>query len=170
MARGGHKSGGGAPGTGGAAGAQGVPIRIIDPLCAVFRRKLRAEGLKYTPERARLLECVSSFPGLFEADAVLERATRDGVRVSRATVYRTLRLLQEAGIIQRVPFGDEPARYVMAYGSPGEGGQDLLIRLDTREAMPIDVPELASIRDALCARLGLEPKGHRLHVFATARE
>jgi Fur family ferric uptake transcriptional regulator len=107
-----------------------VAIQVFEPLCAIFRRELKAEGLKYTPERAQLLDTVMRFDGLFEAERVLEEVKALGFRVSKATVYRTLRLLQKAGIIQRVPFDDEQTHYQVVYGRTPK---DVLIRLDTRE-------------------------------------
>ena len=145
----------------------GADIEIIEPLCAVFRRKLKSEGLKYTPERARILDTVMEFDGVFEAERVLDRVRKGPIRVSKATVYRTIRLLQEAGIIQRVLFDQEQSHYQLVYGrKPG----DLIVRMDTREIIPIDVPELIAIRDQLCERLGLRPNGHRLQIFAVGAD
>lgn len=148
---------------------------VFDPLCSVFRRKLKAEGLKYTPERAQILDTVirlgdakssqTNGAGLFEAERVLSEVRQGGFRVSKATVYRTIRLLQEAGIIQRVPFDDEQSHYQVVYGT---SAHDLVIRLDTREAISIDVPEVQALREAVCKRLGLTARGHRLHIFADA--
>lgn len=142
--------------------AEGRP-EIIEPLCAVFRRTLKSEGLKYTPERAQLLDTILSLEGLFDADGVLEELRRQGRRVSKATVYRTLKLLVQAGIIQRVPLDDDQAHYQAVVGG---AGQHLVIRLDTRVAIPVDVPELEGIAAGVCRRLGLSPRGLRLQVFA----
>lgn len=145
-------------------------LEIIDPLCAVFRRKLKSEGLKYTPERAQVLDTVirlgesnGNGSGLIEADRVLFDVTRSGFRVSKATVYRTIRLLQEAGIIERVPFDDDQSHYQLAYGATP---RDAIVRMDTGETVPIEVPELVSLREAICQRMGLKARGHRLHIFA----
>lgn len=142
-------------------------LSIVEPLCAVFRRKLKSEGLKYTPERAQVLDTIIRFDGLFEAEGLLDEVRRSGFRVSKATVYRTLKLLQEAGIIQRVLSGDDQAHYQMVYGSRPN---DLLVRVDTGEVVRIDVPELIAIRDRVCGQHGLEPRGHRLHVYAAPKE
>ncbi len=139
------------------------PIEIIEPLCAVFRRQLASVGLKYTPERARTLDAIVRTDGLFEAEGILASLRGGGHRVSRATVYRTIRLLVDAGIVQRVLFDEDPARYQLVYG---RRPHDLLVRLDTREVEAIEVPELIAIRDRLCRERGLDPRGHRLHVFA----
>ena len=143
-------------------------LEIIEPLCAVFRRKLKSEGLKYTPERAQVLDTVMRQDGVFEADTILKLLKGGKVRVSKATVYRTIRLLQEAGILQRVLFDDDPeqSHFQLVYG---QRPHDLLIRVDTREAVTIQVPELIELRDKLCAKLGLSPVGHRLQIFAKAK-
>lgn len=152
-------------------------IHIMEPLCAVFRRKLKGEGLKYTPERARILDAIVRAPEPFTVDqviAMLEREAKDAgasaslrgstsIRTSKATVYRTIKLLAEAGIIQQVLFQAEHAHYQLVYGRASTG---LLVRTDTHEIEPIDVPELDAIRDRLCRERGLEAHGHRLVIFA----
>lgn len=144
----------------------GQELEILEPLCAVFRKKLKAEGLKYTPERAQVLDTVMGFDGLFEADRVLEKVRKSGFRVSKATVYRTIKLLQDAGIIQRALFDQEQAHYQLVYG---KAAQDSIIRMDTGEVIGVDVPELAALRQAVCKARGLEAKGHRLVIFATGK-
>jgi Fur family transcriptional regulator, ferric uptake regulator len=145
----------------------GQELEILEPLCAVFRKKLKAEGLKYTPERAQVLDTVMGFDGLFEADRVLEKVRKSGFRVSKATVYRTIKLLQDAGIIQRALFDQEQAHYQLVYG---KAAQDSIIRMDTGEVIAVDVPELAALRQAVCKARGLEAKGHRLVIFAVGKD
>ncbi|MDX9911627.1 MAG: Fur family transcriptional regulator [Phycisphaerales bacterium] len=137
---------------------------IVEPLCAVFRRALKAQGQKYTPERAQILDIVTRFDGLFEADQVLDRLKAAGFRVSKATVYRTIRLLQDAGIIHRIATGDGQSSYQLAYGSTP---LDLLIDLDEGRAIPIDTPELIALRDRIARAHGLVARGHRLQIFAS---
>jgi Fur family ferric uptake transcriptional regulator len=141
----------------------GQELEILEPLCAVFRKKLKAEGLKYTPERAQVLDTVMGFDGLFEADRVLEKVRKSGFRVSKATVYRTIKLLQDAGIIQRALFDQEQAHYQLVYG---KAAQDSIIRMDTGEVIGVDVPEVSSLRERICRERGLVAKGHRLVIFA----
>lgn len=153
----------GEPGWGGSAGEDAAEeLAIIEPLCAVFRRRLKAEGLKYTPERAQILDAIIQMEEVFEADALLERMKKAGFRVSKATIYRTIRLLADAGIIQQVLLDGDQAHYQLAYGTRSGG---ILVNVDTNEITPIDVPELAEIRDRICAQHGLKPEGHRLVVY-----
>lgn len=140
------------------------PMSIVEPLCAVFRRRLKAEGQKYTPERARVLDAVIQMEGLFEADQLLDELRAADYRVSKATVYRTIRLMQDAGIVQRVlAAGDQP-RYQLVYGARPA---DLLIRIDTGQTIAIEVPELIALRDRICRQHGLDPTGHKLQIFAS---
>ena len=145
--------------------SNGSSIRITEPLCAVFRRQLKNEGQKYTPERAQVLDAIIALDRIFEAEQVIEELRQRRHRVSKATVYRTINLLQDAGIIQRVLTEGDQAQYQLAYG---ESPSDTLVRLDTREVMDIDVPELAAITDRICKELGLLPQGHKLQVFAVS--
>jgi Fur family ferric uptake transcriptional regulator len=154
-------------------------IRIIEPLCAVFRRKLKSEGLKYTPERAQILDEIirrddlgpargrgGDGGGVFEAEELMASMRKKGLRVSKATVYRTIKLLAEAGIIQQVLFDSEQAHYQLAYGKRAAG---LLVNVDTKEITPVELPELAAIRDRICREHGLEPEGHRLVIYGRSR-
>ncbi|MCL4222759.1 MAG: transcriptional repressor [Phycisphaerales bacterium] len=140
-------------------------IEIIEPLCAVFRRRLKAEGAKYTPERAQILDAIIEHDGLFEAESLLEKLNRGGRNVSKATVYRTLKLLEEAGIIQTVLFDRDQSHYQLVYGKQP---QTLIVRVDTGEIEAVDVPELIALRDRICRQRGLAPEGHRLQIFAKA--
>ncbi len=138
-------------------------ITIFEPLCAVFRRHLRSLGQKYTPERALILDALVRMDDLFQVEQLQDALRGEGRRVSKATIYRTLKLLQEAGIIQQVLVDAEQAHYQLAYG---RRPQELLILVDTNEVIPIDVPELAAIRDRICAEHGLVAQEHRFQVFA----
>lgn len=136
---------------------------IIEPLCAVFRRQLKSEGQKYTPERARILDTIIRLDGLFEADQVLEEVRAEGFRVSKATVYRTLKLLEDCGIIERIPFAREQSHYQLIYGKKTGA---LLINVDAGTVETIEMPELLELRDRVCRDRGLEAEGHRVQIFA----
>lgn len=141
-------------------------LEIVEPLCAVFRRKLKDEGLKYTPERARVLDTIIRFDGMFEAESLIDALRSGGERVSKATVYRTIKLMQDAGILQRVVFAPDQARYQLVYG---RRPQDLLVRTDTDEVEAVEIPELIELRDRICAERGLEARGHRFQIFASKK-
>jgi Fur family ferric uptake transcriptional regulator len=138
-------------------------IEIMEPLCAVFRRHLKSLGQKYTPERAQILDTLIQMDEIFEAERLMEEMKSSGYRVSKATIYRTIKLLQDAGIIQQVLFQSEQAHYQLAYG---RRPQDLIINVENDEIITITAPELIAIRDRICKEHGLIPQGHRFHIFA----
>ncbi len=140
---------------------------IIEPLCAVFRRALKDEGLKYTPERARILDTIIELDGLFEADQLLDALKSKGYAVSKATVYRTLKLLESCSIVQQVLFDREQSHYQLAFGKQGN---TLLIHADTGKVETLDLPELIELRDAICAKRGLKAQGHKLQIFVTGAD
>ncbi len=150
-------------------------LTIFEPLCAVFRRKLKSEGLKYTPERAQVLDTVIRLGGPFEAERVLQDVRSAGFNVSKATMYRTLKLLIEAGIVQRVLVTEEQSYFQCAYG---QAANHLIIRTDVESGATVsdssgdrfvvlDLPEVRSLCEKLCKERGLTMRGHQLHVFAS---
>lgn len=141
-------------------------MQVLDPLCSVFRRHLKSLGQKYTLERARILDVLLRMDDLFQADQLLERVRKEGFKVSKATIYRTIKLLQDAGIIQQVLVESEHAHYMLAYGKKP---RDLLVRTDTNEVITIEVPELVALRNRLCKERGLTAVGHRFQIYAAAR-
>lgn len=143
----------------------GENLEILEPLCAVFRRTLKAHGLKYTPERALILDAVVRMDSVFEAERLILELKKGTFRVSKATVYRTLKLLLEAGILQRVLFDEEQSHFQLVWGRKP---QDLLIRVDMREVEEVALPEVAEAVARLCRERGLEVTGHRLMIFARA--
>ncbi|MEM1423146.1 MAG: transcriptional repressor [Planctomycetota bacterium] len=139
-------------------------VQDLRPLCAVFRRHLKELGQKYTPERAKILDTLIEMDNVFQADELLSSMQESGYRVSKATIYRTIKLLQDAGIIQQVLVDADQAHYVLAYGRQP---RDLLVNADTGEITTIEIPELARLRDKVCELNGVKAQGHRLIVYAT---
>ena len=72
------------------------------PLCALFRRHLRDVGLKYTPERARTLDAAFHIGRAFEVEELMHELSSRGGGASKATVYRTVRLMVDAGVLEQI--------------------------------------------------------------------
>ncbi|MBO6512945.1 MAG: transcriptional repressor [Phycisphaerales bacterium] len=142
-----------------------APNELIEPLCAIFRRALKSENLKYTPERAQILDTIIAFDTLFEADQLLDTLKAQGHSVSKATVYRTLKLLESAGIIQQVLVDREQSHYQLAIG---QTGNTLLIDTETGHIISTEVPELIELRDKICAAHGLTAQAHKLQIFVSS--
>ncbi len=140
---------------------------LILPMCAVFRRFLKDQGLKFTPERARILDSVLSKPGVFEADALLDEMRRDSRRVSRATIYRTLKHLMEAKIITEVLIDSKQSHYQLSIGREPKG---YLVCMETHKIIEVDVPELDAIRERVCRQHGFEPASHRFVIYGVSQD
>ena len=131
---------------------------VMAPLCSVFRRYLRSQDLKYTPERADILDAIISEDGLFEADSLME---------SKATLYRTVKLLREAGIIQEVTIDGKQSHYQLIYGRKPI---DALVCMRTGKRIEFSSDEIVGIRNKICLEHGWDPAGHRFVIYATSPE
>lgn len=143
--------------------ADAPKIKIAQPLCAIFRRFLKDQGLKFTTERAVILDAVLARRTVFEVDELLAEMIRLGHAVSKATVYRTIKHLVEAQIIEEVLLDSQQAHYRLAYG---QDHVDHLVEVDSERIIEFRSDELIGIRDRICAQHGLKPVGHRLIIYA----
>jgi len=180
------------------------------PLCSVFRRYLKSRDLKYTPERADILDAIIERDGVFEPEELLfqmrqreqdraartpsprawraETATASGKpgrgrpgsppgsrRVSKATIYRTIKLLQEAGIITQALFDSKQSHYRLIYG---RAPRDYMTCLKTGRMIEFSDDALIALRARIAASHdaapggggGWEPVGHRFQIYAISPE
>jgi Fur family ferric uptake transcriptional regulator len=123
-------------------------------------------GLKMTGQRrviARVLSEASDHP---DVEELYRRASGLDARISIATVYRTVRLLEEKGILERRDFGGGRARY-----EPTEQGHHYhLIDIDTGKVIEFQDPEYERLMQALAERLGFDLVSLRLELFGRRRE
>ena len=77
---------------------------------------LRARGLRMTGEREALVRAALGRRRHFTLEELVEEVVQNDTRASRATVYRGLPILIEAGILQPVLVSDEPRRFELAFG------------------------------------------------------
>lgn len=136
-----------------------------EPVCALFRRYLHGRKLKFTPERAVILDAALRKEGLFEAEQLAIDIKNLGHRVSRATVYRTLAHLQDAGVLKQVFFDNKQSYYEVI---AGRGENDYLICVETGRVVEFHSDKLRQLRDEICRQHGFEPISHRFHVFGVS--
>jgi Fur family ferric uptake transcriptional regulator len=142
-------------------------LQIMAPLCAVFRQYLRRQNLKYTPERADILDAIIERDAVFEVDALMLDMRQQGFRVSKATVYRTIKLLQEAGIITQALFDDKQTHYQLVYGKKP---RDYMVCMKTGRHIEFLNDELVALRNRICAEHGWDPVAHRFQIYAISPE
>src|SRR6476660_5397887 len=138
-----------------------------EPVCAIFRRYLHGEKLKFTPERAMILDAVLRKEGLFQAEQLVSDLYGLGHRVSRATAYRTLAHLQDAGILKQVFFDNKQSYYEVI---AGRQTNDYLICVSTGKVIEFSSEKLRALRDEICAQHGFDPISHRFQIFGLSPE
>lgn len=138
-----------------------------EPVCAMFRRYLHGQKLKFTPERAMILDAVLRKEGLFEPEQLVNDLKQLGHSASRATVYRTLAHLQDAGILKQVFFDNKQSYYEIIVG--GEA-RDYLICVETGRVIEFRSDKLRKLRDEICAEHGFDPLSHQFHIFGLSPE
>lgn len=136
-----------------------------EPICAIFRRYLHGQKLKFTPERAMMLDAVLRKDGLFEAEQLVDNLKKLGHRVSRATVYRSLSHLQDAGILKQVFFDNKQSYYEVV---AGRLAHDFLICVETGQVIEFHSEKLRILRDEICREHGFDPISHQFHIFGTS--
>jgi Fur family transcriptional regulator, ferric uptake regulator len=151
-------------------GAANLPRREslpYEPLCAVFRRYLHGQQLKFTPERAMILDAVLRQDGLFEADQLVRDLEQLGHRVSRATAYRTLAHLHDAGILKQVFFDSKRSYYEVI---AGRQTYDYLICVETGRVIEFNSEKVRRLCEEICREHGFAPMSHQLQIYAVKPE
>ena len=143
---------------------QGAPY---EPVCALFRRYLHAQKLKFTPERAMMLDAVLRKDGLFDPEQLVADLGTLGHRVSRATVYRTLAHLQDAGVLKQIFFDNKRSYYEVI---AGRQTYDYLICAATGKVIEFSSDKLRKLRDEICREHGFDPISHQFHIFGVSPE
>ena len=126
-----------------------------------YEAVLRDAGLRITRPRRIILEILLRAEGHPDATQIFERAVAMDSRISLATVYRTMRVLEESGAIQRHAFGGGPARFEGARG----GHHDHLIDVDTGDVVEFSSEGIEALQVEIATRLGYEIVHHRLELY-----
>ncbi|MGA7304858.1 MAG: transcriptional repressor [Rhodothermales bacterium] len=129
-----------------------------------FQRFLKENSLRQTPERFAVLEEVYSGSGHFDADELHVRLKIKGERVSRATVYNTLDLLQESDLVIRHQFGQNQAKYEPAFSYRQH---DHLICTDCDEVFEFCDPRIQGIQEMVGEIFRFNIQSHSLHVYGS---
>lgn len=138
-----------------------------EPVCSIFRRYLHDQKLKFTPERAMMLDAVLRKNQLFEPEQLVDDLKSLGHRVSRATVYRTLGHLQDAGIVKQVFFDNRQSYYQVIVGRETH---DYLICVSSGRVIEFSSERLRQLRDEICKEHGFEALSHQFHIFGISPE
>ena len=123
---------------------------------------LKERNLRPTKERFLLLEEIMRSNGHFDADQLFASLSARGLKASRATVYNTLDLLVECGIISRYRFGENHSRYEKALGRPRH---DHLICLRCGDIIEFVNEKLEKIQKEVCQENNFRLQNSTLQIF-----
>lgn len=123
---------------------------------------LQEKKLRSTKERYVVLEEIMGGDGHFDAEELYARLRTHGHKVSRATVYNTLDLLVECGIISKYSFGEKHRRYEKAFGRPRH---DHLICLECGEIIEFVNERLNKIQAEVCKENDFTMQSSTLQIF-----
>lgn len=145
-------------------GGRGATMR--GPAETSITERCAAHGLRMTGPRriiARILDVADDHP---DVEELHRRASAIDSRIALSTVYRTVRLLVEEGILERHQFTDGRARYESANNEH----HDHLIDLTTGSVIEFRSPEIEELQARIARDLGYRITGHRLQLFCLPLE
>ena len=122
------------------------------------------KGLKMTEQRRIIARVLSDSDDHPDVELLHRRATAIDPRISIATVYRTVRLFEEANILQRHDFGEGRARYE----ETSDSHHDHLIDVQSGQVIEFQNEEIESLQRKVAEKLGYRLVGHRLELYAVA--
>lgn len=122
------------------------------------------KGLRITEQRRVIARVISDSADHPDVETLYERASAIDSGISIATVYRTVRLFEEAGILDRHDFGDGRSRYEAA----PEAHHDHLIDVETGKVIEFVDPELEALQKVIAERLGYRLVDHRMELYGVS--
>ena len=126
----------------------------LERLCA-------ERGMRMTGQRRTIAKVLSEADDHPDVEEVYRRASARDPRISLSTVYRTVRLFEGAGILERHDFGEGRSRYEPA----PVGHHDHLINVKTGEVMEFRNEQIERLQESVARELGFRLIGHRLELF-----
>ncbi|MEM1019057.1 MAG: Fur family transcriptional regulator [Sphingomonadales bacterium] len=128
---------------------------------ASLENRARAQGIKMTAQRAVVCSVLDGIDDHPDALQIHDKARQIDPRIALATVYRTMRLLEDRDLIKSHNFGDGRSRY--EDGLKDEHGH--LINSDTGEVIEFHDAEFENLKKRIAKRLGYDVTGHRLELY-----
>lgn len=135
---------------------ENAKISRIEQLC-------KDKGMKMTGQRRTIARVLSASKDHPDVEELMKRTTEKDPSISIATVYRTVRLFEEAGILERLDFGDGRARYEEA----SDHHHDHLIDIQSGRVIEFHNAEIEALQSKIAKELGYRLVGHKLELYAT---
>jgi Fur family ferric uptake transcriptional regulator len=122
------------------------------------------KGMRMTDQRRIIARVLSQSEDHPDVEELYRRASAIDANISIATVYRTVRLFEEAGILERHDFGDGRARYEQV----SENHHDHLIDIESGKVIEFKNAEIEALQRRIAKELGFNLVDHRLELYGTS--
>ncbi|HTY01048.1 MAG TPA: transcriptional repressor [Bacteroidota bacterium] len=129
----------------------------------ILAKYLKSTGNKRaTQERNAILDAVMATQGHFDAEGLFYRLVSNGVKVSRATVYNTLDLLQDCGLVSKYRFTENSSRYERSFGRPHHHH---MICLECGDIIEFVNERLERIQNEVCTEKNFAAQSSTVQIF-----
>jgi len=132
-----------------------------------FKNYIESKGLIFTLERQSVAEEVFSNHNHLDADEVLSNIKNKGSKASRATVYRTLDLLVESGLVEKIDLGEGRSAYEH---TAGHSHHDHIVCLRCGKIQEFEEPLIEQLQKWACEKASFKPVGHSLNIYGYCKD
>lgn len=127
----------------------------------IFKEFLKNRGQRFTRARAAILQKTVSTPGHFNPESLYLKMKETGLKASRASVYRTLNLLCECGLIEKAIKTDQGTLYESTFGHEHH---DHMFCVGCGEIIEFYSEDLERLQEELCEKLYFHGESHILEI------
>lgn len=133
----------------------------------IVEKHLRESGFRWTNQRALIVRAALATHEHFTADELLEACRKEDPKVSRATVYRTLAVLEEEGFVEGLETGDGGRRFEHVLGHEHH---DHMVCLRCEKIIEFRDDELEKRQELAARREGFRIERHSLRIYGTCKD
>jgi len=127
----------------------------------IFNKFLKERGQKFTKERAAILQRIFSYHGHFDTESLYLKIRETGLKASRASVYRTLNLLCECGLIEKVTKTEHGTIYECTFGHEHH---DHMLCIGCGTIIEFYSEDLERLQENICRKQDFKGVTHTLEI------